>query len=103
MDVDSFFTVAEDEIDRMLGQETMTVGGQSFKVVWNDERKSYEGALGGLESTILAQAVAQPSDVTNPKSLLQKRATVDGVSYRVAEVTIGKVGITFTLSDPNAA
>lgn len=101
MDVDSFFNGAADEVDTFLGKLTMTCGGQTFSVVWNDERKSYEGALGGLESDIQAQAVAQPADVTNPKSLLQKRAVIGGNSYRVAEVSVGTVAITFTLTDPN--
>ena len=44
---------------------------------------------------------AQPADVTNPRSLLQKRCTVDGVAYRVAEVVTGKIAISFTLADVN--
>lgn len=87
----------------MEGVVTMTCEGQSFAVVWNDSRKSYEGALGGLESNVQATAVAQPRHVTSPRSLLQKRCTVDGVTYRVAEVSVGTVAITFTLTDPSDA
>jgi hypothetical protein len=79
----------------------MVCDGQTFAVVTNDFRKSYEGALGGLESDIQAQVVAQAADVTSPRGLLQKRCTVGGVSYRVAEVSVGTVSIVFTLADPN--
>lgn len=100
-EIDDFLNSHADEIDSALGTVTMVCDGQTFSVVWNDSRKSYEGALGGLESDVQAQAVAQPGDVSNPKALLQKRATVDGVAYRVAEVAVGTVAITFTLADPN--
>ena len=79
----------------------MICAGQTFQVVMNDERKSYKGSLGGLESDVQAVAVAQPANVTNPRTLLQKRCTVDGISYRIAEVATGKVAISFTLADPN--
>lgn len=98
-DIDDFLNNSADEIDTLLGTAVMTCDGQTFNVVWNDSRKSYEGALGGLESDVQASAVAQPGDVTNPKALLQKRCTVDGVAYRIAEVAVGSVAITFTLAD----
>lgn len=101
--VDDFLLAGNDEVDAAFGTRTMACSGQTFQVVWNDERKSYEGAMGGLESDIQAIATAQPKNVSNPKSMLQKRATVDGTTYRVAEVTVGNVAIVFTLastSDP---
>ena len=100
-EIDDFLNGGADEVDVALGVATMTCEGQSFAVVWNDSRKSYEGALGGLESNVQAQAVAQPRYVTSPRSLLQKRCTVDGVTYRVAEVSVGTCAITFTLTDPS--
>lgn len=100
-EIDDFLNGGADEVDVALGVATMTCEGQSFAVVWNDSRKSYEGALGGLESNVQAQAVAQPRNVTSPRTMLQKRCTVDGVTYRVAEVSVGTVGITFTLADPS--
>jgi len=99
--IDDFLNGGASEVDVALGVVTMTCEGQSFAVVWNDSRKSYEGALGGLESTVQATAVAQPRYVTSPRSLLQKRCTVDGVTYRVAEVAVGTCAITFTLADPS--
>lgn len=99
--IDSFFNAAADEVDAAFGTSTMVCQGQTFAVVVNEARKSYEGALGGLETDIQAQATAQPSDVTDPRSLLQKRCTVDGINYRVAEVSVGTVAIHFTLADPN--
>ena len=99
--VDDFLLGGNDEVDSAFGTSTMICAGQTFQVVMNDERKSYKGALGGLESDVQGVAVAQPSAVTNPRSLLQKRCTVDGVSYRIAEVATGKVAISFTLADPN--
>jgi hypothetical protein len=67
----------------------------------NMSRKSYEGALGGLESQIQSVATAQAADVANAKALLQKRCTIDGVSYRIAEVSVGSLSVEFTLADPN--
>lgn len=99
--IDSFLNAAADEVDAAFGTSTMVCQGQTFQVVVNEARKSYEGALGGLETDIQAQATAQPSDVTDPRSLLQKRCTVDGINYRVAEVSVGTVAIHFTLADPN--
>jgi hypothetical protein len=102
-EIDDFLNGGAAEVDVSLGVVTMTCEGQSFAVVWNDSRKSYEGALGGLESAVHATAVAQPRYVTSPRSMLQKRCTVDGVTYRVAEVSVGTCAITFTLTDPSEA
>lgn len=101
--IDDFMLGGNAEVDSMIGTRTMVCAGQTFSVVWNDSRKSYEGALGGLESDVQAVAVAQPKDVSNPKSLLQKRCTIDGESYRIAEVTVGNVAIHFTLAGINDA
>jgi hypothetical protein len=100
-EIDDFLNAGASEVDVSLGVVTMTCEGQSFAVVWNDSRKSYEGALGGLESNVQASAVAQPAHVTNPRSLLQKRCVIDGITYRVAEVSVGAVAVTFTLTDPS--
>jgi len=81
----------------------MTCAGQTFPVVWNDARKSFEGALGGLESNLQATAVAQPANVANPVEMLQKRCTIDGEAFRVAEVAVGNVAVTFTLASINDA
>jgi len=99
--IDDFLNSGHDTVDAAFGTSVMICDGQTFNVVLNDARKSYQGALGGLESDIQAIVTAQPLDVTNPRSLLQKRCTVGGVSYRVAEVTVGTVAIHFTLADPN--
>lgn len=99
--LDDFLISGQDEIDVLFGRSTMDCNGQTFFVVMNMSRKSYEGALGGLESQIQSVAVAQSSDVTNPKALLQKRCTIDGVTYRIAEVSAGSISVEFTLADPN--
>lgn len=101
--IDSFLNAAADEVDSMIGTRTMVCAGQTFQVVFNDSRKSYEGALGGLESDLQATVVAQPGDVTNPITLLQKRCTIDGDPYRIAEVAVGNVAITFTLASAGDA
>lgn len=98
--LDDFILSGNDVVDATFGTVSMVCEGQTFSVVFNDSRKSYAGALGGLESIIQATATAQPADVTTPRGLLQKRCTVDGVQYRVAEVAVGTVAITFTLADP---
>jgi hypothetical protein len=102
-DIDSFLLAGNNETDAMIGTRTMVCAGQTFQVTWNDSRKSFEGALGGLESDLQATAVAQPSHVTSPQSLLQKRCTIDGDGYRVAEVSVGNVAITFSLTSDNGA
>jgi hypothetical protein len=97
-DVDNFLLGANDEIDSLFGTETMVCSGQTFSVVVNEIRENKEGALGGLEPDIQAVVTAQPGDVSNPKSMLQKRCTLGGVAYRVYEVSIGTVAIQFILS-----
>ena len=101
--LDDFLLGGNAEVDSTFGTVTMTCAGQSFAVVWDGARKSYEGALGGLEGPVQSTATAQPADVTNPLSLLQKRCVVDGTNYRVAEVSVGTVAIHFTLADPGEA
>ena len=100
-ETDDFLLAGNDEVDETLGVETMTCLGQSFPVVVNDQRQSYQGALGGLETEIQAMVTAQPRHVTNPLTMLQKRCAIDGKTYRVAEVSIGKIAINFTLIDPS--
>jgi hypothetical protein len=99
--IDAFLLGGNDEVDAICGTVQMVCNGQTFAVVLNDTRKSYEGALGGLESDIQAQVTAQPKDVTDPKAMIQKRCAVDGITYRIAEVSVGTVAIHFTLADPN--
>ena len=99
--IDDFLLSGNDVVDACFGTVTMTCNGQSFPVLMTDERKSYEGALGGLESDVQAIAMAQPGDVSSPRLLLQKRCVVDGVDYRIAEVVIGVIAIQFTLADIN--
>jgi hypothetical protein len=101
-EVDDFLNAGNPEIDGIFGTKTMSCNGQTFQVVWNDVRKSYDGALGGLESDIQAIAVAQPGDVTNPAALLKRKCLVDGDDFRIAEVAIGSVAISFTLSSDNS-
>jgi hypothetical protein len=48
-----------------------------------------------------ATAVAQPANVANPVEMLQKRCTIDGEAFRVAEVAVGNVAVTFTLASIN--
>jgi hypothetical protein len=100
-EIDDFLLSGNNQIDELLGTRMMSCDGQMFAVVWNDARKSYEGALGGLESSIQAAAVAQPDDVINPVGLLKKKCMIDDEAYRVAEVTVGNVAITFTLTSTN--
>lgn len=97
--IDDFLNTGADELDSLAGTVTMTCAGQSFSVVINGSRKSFEGALGGLESDVQAIATAQAADVSNPRSLLSKRCTVDGIAYRIAEVDAGSVAVHFTLTD----
>ena len=99
--MDDFLLAGNDEVDEVFGVETMTCLGQSFPVVVNDQRQSYQGALGGLETEIQAMVTAQPRNVTNPLTMLQKRCTIGGKPYRVAEISVGKVAIHFTLVDPS--
>lgn len=99
--LDEFFNTHQDAQDLLLGTTTLVVAGQSIPVVWDAVTKSKSGTLGGLDNNTLASAVAQPSDVTgDPADLIGKRATCKGRNYRVQEVEIGDVAITFTLIDP---
>lgn len=100
--VDEFLLSSNDEVDSTFGLSRMVCQGQTFNVVVDDTTKSYTGALGGLEGEIQGTATAQPADVTDPKLMIQKRCTIDGVAYRVFSVSVGTVAITFSLIDINA-
>jgi len=97
--VDDFLNSGSAVVDPLFGTETMVAGSQSFAVVTNGARESYDGALGGLESDIRLVAVAQPASVTAAATLIQARCTVGGKPYRIAEVEVGTVAVTFTLAD----
>jgi hypothetical protein len=99
--LDEFFATHQDAQERLLGTVTLQVAGQSIPVVWDAFTRSKSGTLGGLDNNTLATAVCQPKNVSgDPVLLLGKRATVDGRNYRVQEVEVGTVAITFTLIDP---
>lgn len=99
--IDDFLLAGNDEVDTLCGTVIMSCSNQNFPVVINESRKSYDGALGGMESVVQLIAVAQPADVKNPLAMLQKRCTVGPTTYRVAEVSVGTVAVHFTLADPN--
>jgi hypothetical protein len=96
--IDDFLNGGHTEADDLIGTRTMVCAGQTFAVVMPDVQKSYEGALGGLESDQQAIAEAQPGAVINPATLLQKRCTIDGNVFRVAIVNVSTVNIKFTLA-----
>jgi hypothetical protein len=101
MSIDAFLAGGMDAIDAAFGTTPMTVGEITIPVVANGLRKSYDGALGGLESVIGGQVHAQPKNVPGlPNSYLQKRCTIDGVEFRIAEVEAGTVNVIFTLAAP---
>jgi hypothetical protein len=56
-----------------------------------------------LEGDIQATVTAQPSDVTNPYSLLEKRCVISGRNYRIADVTVGNIAVHFALAATNEA
>ena len=101
-DLDNFFNNAHDEVDAVLGTETMVVDGQTFSVVWNQYSVNGEGADGGIQDIVAGAAVAQPADVTTPEGLDGLRCTISTRAYRIDGVAIGDVAITFTLVDPDA-
>jgi hypothetical protein len=100
--IDAFLLGGNDEVDSIFGTVQMVCNGQTFPVVMGESRKSYEGALGGLESSVQLVVTAQPRHVSNVGAMLQKRCTVDGVEYRVEEVSPqNTVALHFTLADPS--
>jgi len=99
--LDDFMTSHHDECDTTMGVVSMVCNGQTFNVVNNLSSKSVDGEFGGLEPQVRGTVTAQPTNVTSPLSMLNKRCTVDGVSYRVSMVDAGTVAIHFTLADPN--
>jgi hypothetical protein len=98
--VDDFLTSAADEVDAMLGTVTMVCNGQTFAVVVDDVAKSESGEDMGLTGDYSLIAVAQAADVTEAAGMINRRATVDGATYRVSRVRIGTVAIHFELQDP---
>jgi hypothetical protein len=98
-DLDDFLTSSADEVDSIFGTSVMVCSGQTFNVVVNEIRESKEGALGGLETDVQAVVTAQAADVANAKSLHQKRCTLDGDAYRIAEVVVGPIAVHFSLEN----
>lgn len=84
-----------------MGTASMVCNGQTFPVVDNVTSKQVDGEFGGLEPQVRGIVTAQPSDVTSPLAMLNKRCTVSGTAYRVSQVEIGTIAIHFTLADPN--
>lgn len=99
--IDDFMNTGMDEVDSLIGTVVMECNGQSFPVVFDNSRKSFEGAMGGLESDIQAQVTAQPRNVANPHAMLKTRCVVNGEPYRVAEVAVGNIAVIFTLTSTN--
>jgi len=99
--IDSFLLASLDEVDSMLGTVSMTVSGQTFAVVIDDVTKSTMGDDVGLTAEYDVIACAQPADVSNPKSLVNKRCTLDGSEYRINQVRVGTIAIHFILTDIN--
>ena len=99
--LDDFMLSHNDECDTTMGVSVMVCDGQTFNVVANLSTKTIDGDTGGLEPSIQNMVTAQPSDVTEPRRLINKRCTVDGTSYRVHGVDVGTIAIHFSLIDPN--
>jgi len=99
--VDQFMLAFNDTSDKTMGVSVMVCNGQTFDVVANLSSKSVSGDLGGIEPCIQNIVTAQPKNVTNPKSLINKRCTIDGTAYRVSTVDVGTIAIHFSLIDPN--
>lgn len=91
-----------DSCDKVMGTILMICDGQTFPVVENLATKSKEGNDGGLEPNIQNIVTAQPKNVTNPSSMINKRCTVNGIPYRVHSVDVGTIAIHFTLIDVNS-
>lgn len=87
--------------DTIMGTSTMVCDGQTFEVVDNLTSKTTDGDSGGFEPNVQGIVTAQPKHVTNPRALINKRCTVNGVAYRVNTVDVGTIAIHFTLIDPN--
>jgi hypothetical protein len=99
--IDSFLLSSLDEVDSLLGTVIMTVSGQTFSVVIDDVTKSTSGDDVGLTAEYDVIACAQPSDVSNPKALVNKRCTLDGSTYRINQVRVGTIAVYFILTDIN--
>ena len=99
--LDDFMLSHNDECDTTMGVSVMVCDGQTFNVVANLSTKTIDGDTGGLEPSIQNMVTAQPSDVTEPRRLINKRCTVDGVACRVHGVDVGTIAIHFSLIDPN--
>jgi hypothetical protein len=99
--LDDFMLSHNTESDTTMGVVSMSCIGQTFDVVANLTSKTVDGEFGGLQPQVRGVVTAQPKDVTNELTMLNKRCTVDGVAYRVSQVEIGTIGIHFTLADPN--
>ena len=88
----------QDEGDATMGTKNLVVNSVTIPVVWNQFGLDLEGAVGGMENVLVAAAVAQASDVTGAAALVGKRCTVDGEPWRIEDVQVGDVCVTFNLT-----
>ena len=98
--LDDFMNSLHDTCDSIMGTNIMICSGQNIPVVLNLSTQSTAGDLGGLEVEITNIATAQPKNVTNPYSLVNKKCIIDSKVYRVYSVDVGTVAINFNLIDP---
>lgn len=101
-DLTDFLNNAADEFDASAGTVNLVVNSTTIPVVWNQYSYDLIGADGGLAATVAGTAMAQAADVTSPKTLEGLSCTVDGTAFRIENVTIGDVAVTFAMVDPNA-
>ena len=97
--IDDFLLNSLDEIDSILGTVEMAIDGQTFDVVIDDAGNSTKGDDIGLVADFDVIACAQPSDVTSPRLLVNKRCTVGSIAYRAASVRTGTIAIHFMLTN----
>ena len=80
------------------GTKSLVVNSTTIPVVWNQYGLDLEGVAGGLENVLAATAVAQAADVTSASSFIGQRCTVDGDPWRIEDVQVGDVCVTFNLT-----
>lgn len=84
---------------------TLTIGTSSFSVARDETMRMMPFMDGGQEAKAVCPVICNVADIlavnANPRLLIGNLATMDGQSWRIADVSQGKAGIRLTLQDPD--
>ncbi len=89
----------------MFMTASLTIGTSTLTVARDETMRMMPFMEGGQEAKAQCPVLCNVSDViavnANPRLLIGNLATMDGQSWRIADVSQGTAGIRLTLQDPD--